>query len=111
MTLTSIALADSNKWRLKVNGSSNSDGVIVLEFDPKGDDKFQVEIAIEDGMRENRVANRIEEELKDELDDDYRISRDDFEDVMIKKEIIGRRFDLKIVSNTVDGVDIDLDKE
>jgi len=110
--ISSSFASDSNKWRLKTNGGANSDGVLVLEFVPEGEEAFTVDISISDGTRENRVANRIEETLKDELSRrDFRVERDDFEDVLIKKTMGSERFEINVVSNTVDGVKIKLRKE
>ena len=111
MTLSAYALADSNKWRLKVNGGSDSDGVIIFEIEPKGGEKYQVEVEIAEGKRENRVANSIEEQLKDKIGDDYNVERDDFEDVLIKKKLGDSNFDFRIVENTVEGVELKLKKE
>lgn len=97
---------------MKTNGGANSDGVIVLEFVPEGEEAFTVDISISDGTRENRVSNSIEETLKDELSRrDFRMERDDFEYVLIKKTAGSERFEINVVSNSVDGVKLKLRKK
>jgi len=102
----------SNKWRLQFSGGANSDGVIILRLSPKGGAPQEVSIAIEDGRGENGVAKDVTESLKAQLPGDiYHVERDDGEDVLIKKRRGTADFGVEILSNTVEGVRINPDRE
>ena len=111
--LTGIAMASgSNKWRLQFSGGAHSDGVIVLELTPVGSEPINVSIDVEDGTSENGVAKVVVKILKEQLPKDaFHVERDDGEDVLIKKRHGAANFDLSIISNSVDHVRINPDKE
>jgi hypothetical protein len=102
----------SNKWRLQFSGKANSDGEIVLHLTAPNEQPFVAHIAVKDNTGENGVAKTVVKALKVQLPEDrFHIERDDGEDVLIKKRRGTPDFDVEIVSNTVDGVHINPDRE
>ena len=102
----------SNKWRLQFSGNAESAGIIVLKLAPKGLGPQEVSIPIEDGRSENGVAKDVTKSLQIQLSNEhYHVERDDGEDVLIKKRGDLPNFDIEILSNTVDGVRINPDRE
>lgn len=110
---SSIAFADvSNKWRLQFSGKAKSNGTIVLKFFSNEVESISVEIPIEKGTSENGVAKVVTSVLKSELPKEhFHVERDDGEDVLIKRHMFTERFDIEIVSNTVEHVRIRPDRE
>lgn len=115
LTLLASASAQaspSNKWRLEFSGKANSDGVIALLITPEAGEPITAEVAVENNTGENGVAKAVVKGLKEQLPKDrFHVERDDGEDVLIKKRRGTEDFDLEIVSNSVDGVRINKDKE
>lgn len=113
LAICATALANpSNKWRLQFSGNAKSSGVIVLELTPVGGEQITVEIEVEDKTTENHVAKVVVAALKEKLPaDGYHVERDDGEDVLIKARHGAADFDLVIVSNTVEHVRINPDRE
>ncbi len=113
LVFSQMALAgSSNKWRLEISGSADSDGTIVLRFTPEGGTAFETTTMVSDGTRENMVAKTLTESLKEQLPEDgYKVERDDGEDVLVKKRHGAANFGIEVVSNTVKGVRINRDKE
>ena len=112
--LTAAQLAGastSNKWRLQFSGGANSDGTIVIRLSPKEGDALEASIAIEDGRSENGVAKDVVSGLKDQVGDRFHIERDDGEDVLVKKRHGNSNFAIEIVSNSVKGVRVNIDRE
>jgi hypothetical protein len=105
-------LTMSNKWRLQFSGKANSDGTIVLKLTPKTGESYTAEIAVKNNTGENGVAKTVVKGLKAQLPKDlFHVERDDGEDVLIKKRFGKENFAVEIVSNTVDGVRINPDRE
>jgi hypothetical protein len=113
LVAAAAALADtSNKWRLEFSGGADSDGVIVIQVQPKGGEPIEARIAIAKHTGENAVAKAVTKGLKEQLPSKtYHVERDDGEDVLVKKRHGAANFGIKIVSNTVKGVRINPDKE
>jgi hypothetical protein len=113
LLLAGIAIAStSNKWRLQFSGGADSNGVIVLTFTPVGGEPITVDIAVKDGTPENGVARTVTEALKASLPKDgFHVERDDGEDVLIKQRHGAAEFGIEIVSNSVEGVRINPDRE
>ncbi len=102
----------SNKWRLQFSGKADSDGTIVIRLTPVDGEPITAEVFVEDNTGENGVAKTVVKGLKAQLSKDmFHIERDDGEDVLIKKRRGQENFDLEIVSNSVDGVRINPDRE
>lgn len=111
--LAIAAQADpSNKWRIKFNHSADNEGAIVFRIAPIGAEPIDVETKIAKGATENEVASLVRDSLIATLGKkNYRIGRDDFEDVVIKKAGKTPNFDLSLVSSSVSGLDINLKRE
>jgi hypothetical protein len=105
------AASTSNKWRLQFSGGANSDGRIVIRLSPAEGDAFEASIDIEDGRSENGVAKDVVSGLKEQVGDHFHVERDDGEDVLVKKRRGNSNFGLEVVSNSVKGVRINIDRE
>ncbi len=105
------AASTSNKWRLEFSGGADSDGTIVIRLSPKEGDPLEASIDIEDGRSENGVAKDVVSGLKEQLGDRFHVERDDGEDVLIKKRRGNSDVGVEVVSNSVKGVRINLDRE
>jgi hypothetical protein len=103
----------SNKWRIECSSDADSNGVVTLLLSPKGAEPIEVAIPIAKGTGENAVARRIRDGLKadERVAKRYKLEVDDGEDVLVKKRRGEPDFDLKVVSNTVKGFRINLDRE
>jgi hypothetical protein len=102
----------SNRWRLQFSGASQSAGTIVLRFSPVGGESFDVEIGVPNDTSENSVARLVVAVLKEKLPSEgYQVERDDGEDVLIRRRRGAADFDLEIVSDSVEHVRINPDRE
>lgn len=101
----------SNKWRLEFSGAAESSGEIVLRVQPVGGEPVDVTVAIEANDGENRVAGKVRDALKAALKADYRIDRDDGEDVLVKRRWGRPLFEVSLASSTVKDVRINFDRE
>lgn len=103
----------SNKWRIECNSDADSDGVVTLLLSPKDAEAIEVSIPITKDTGENAVARAIRNALKadERVAKRYKVEVDDGEDVLVKKRGGEPNFDLKVVSNTVKGIRISLDRE
>jgi hypothetical protein len=109
---TTLSASPSNKWRLEFSGSARSDGNIVILIDPIGAASIRTETAIQENTRENMVAEAVVQSLRKQLPQDgFHIERDDGEDVLIKKRHGAADFSVEILSNTVENVRINPDRE
>ena len=113
IALSSITLASaSNKWRVHFSESAHSDGVITFEIAPEGSAAFQVSVEIADETHENQVAQTVADTLVAQLPaNKFHVEVDDGEDVLIKKRLGTEDFGLRLLSNTVESVLINLDRE
>jgi hypothetical protein len=108
----STSAQTSNKWRLEVSGGANADGTIVVQLLGVGAVIAEVPVQIPKGTGENEVARRISEELKLRLPaDSYTAEIDDGEDVLIKKRGRVEDFEVRILSNSVQGTRVDVQRE
>ena len=106
------AWAASNKYRIQVSEGAKSDGEIVFAFSPEGVAAFEVAVPITKGTSENAVARKIRDVLRAKLDPKmFSVEVDDGEDVLVKKAHGQPNFGLKLVSNSVKAVRINLDRE
>ena len=109
---TTLSASPSNKWRLEFSGSARSDGNIVILIDPIGAASIRTETAIQENTRENMVAEAVVQSLRKQLPQDgFHIELDDGEDVLIKKRHGAADFSVEILSNTVENVRINPDRE
>jgi len=110
--IASVAAKPSNKWRIEVNHSADSEGEIVFLVSPEGGTPVEVVTHVKDNTNENRVALAMVKAFKAQLDGDlYHIERDDWEDVLVKKRRGAANFDLTLVSSSVEGVSLKLERE
>lgn len=100
-----------NKWRLQFSGNARSDGTLVLTITPSGGAPVTVPIEVASGTRENRVAKRVVDVLREAIGADYKVERDDGEDVLVKRRLGRDRFNVTVVSNSIRGVRLNLDQE
>jgi hypothetical protein len=109
---TGTALAKpSNKWRLEFSGGAESDGEIVLVITPVGGEPIEVTTVVKKSDGENRIARRVRDALKEAIKADYKVERDDGEDVLVKRRMGRPNFEIALVSNTVESVRINFDRE
>jgi len=102
----------SNKWRLEVSGGADSDGAITLQFLKVGGIIAEVPVQVVNGTSENNVARRIRDELQLNLPAGaYNVEVDDGEDVLVKKGRNVEDFEIRLLSNTVKGVRLKLQRE
>lgn len=106
-----VSASPSNKWRLEFSGAAESAGEIVLRIQPVGGEAVEVSTRIEGNDGENRVAGKVRDTLKAALKADYRIERDDGEDVLVKRRWGRPLFEVSLVSSTVKDVRINFDRE
>jgi hypothetical protein len=107
-----LAASPSNKWRVECSGNAESDGVIVFTIAPVGATPLEVRVTVSKGTGENAVARTIRDAFKAQLPEDgYHTETDDGEDVLLKKKSRAADFDLKIESNTVKHLRLNLDRE
>ena len=113
LALSAAALAHpSNKWRLQFSGSAKTSGVIVIQLSPVGSDPISVSIDVPDNASENKVAKIVTDKLREALPSDaFHVERDDGEDVLVKSRHGAANFDLEVVSNSVEHVRINRDRE
>ena len=102
----------SNKWRIEVSEGANSDGVILFNVTPKGGTAQEVSVTVKDGASENHVARVIRDAFEKQLDSrKFGAEVDDGEDVLVKKHHSEPDFALQLVSSTVKGVRLNIEKE
>ncbi len=107
------AARPSNKWRIQCSSDADSAGVVTLRLSPIDAGQIELTIPIADGTGENNIARTIRDALKRDprVSDRYKVEVDDGEDVLVKKRGGQPNFDLEVVSNTIKGFRIRLDRE
>lgn len=105
------AMPVENKWRLQFSGNAESDGVLVLSITPRGGEARVIEIPVARRTGENAVARRVRDVLREAVGDDYKVERDDGEDVLVKRRRGRAVFNVTVVSNSIKGVRLNLDQE
>lgn len=113
---TVLAVAESpdtsNRWRLQAGGESTADGVIVVRLSEIGAVVAEVPVSVPKHTAKKGVAERIRDSLNGALEGDrYKVEVDDGEDVIVKAREDVKDFEIAIVSNTADGIEVKLDKE
>ena len=102
----------SNRWRLQAGGESTADGVIVVRLSEIGAVVAEIPVSVPKHTAKKGVAERIRDSLNAALEGDrYKIEVDDGEDVIVKAREDVKDFEIAIVSNTADGIEVKLDKE
>ena len=82
-----------------------------LAITPSHGEPVTVPIEVASGTRENRVAKRVVDVLREAIGADYKVERDDGEDVLVKRRLGRDRFNVTVVSNAIRGVRLNLDQE
>jgi hypothetical protein len=112
ISLASAAWSEtSNKWRIEFNDKAQQDGAMVFTVTPVGSAATQVVANIPGGMSENNIAELVSKSFKAGLDANYQVEVDDGEHVLIKKHNGAPDFELKLISSSVKGVEIELRRE
>ena len=111
LAMAGAAASPSNKWRIQVSGGAESAGAIVLEIVPVDGPPESVTVEVVDGTSENQVAKTIRDAIRGQLGQRYKAEVDDGEDVLVKRNMGGPKFDLTLTSNTVQGIRLNFDKE
>lgn len=101
-----------NKWRIEFSESAKSNGSLVFRLAPEDEEYIDVDIQVFEGTSENQVANRVKNEWQEKLPaNKYAVEVDDGENVLIRTRWGEPDFRINLVSNTVDSVRINLDRE
>jgi hypothetical protein len=109
-----LAQADSttsSKWRVELDHTAQSDGSIVLQVAPKNGEPIEAEASIPKGRSENEIAHAVRDSLKVALGKGYDVEVDDGEDVLVKARGKTKPFEMKLVSSSVTGLEIELERE
>ena len=109
--LGGAAIAEpSNKWRIEFDDKAQTDGLIVLSVTSANGSPLRAEASIPAVTHENHIARIVRDSLKSALGGGYNVEVDDGEDVLVKQDGVGT-FDLRLVSSTVTGLEIELERE
>lgn len=106
-----VSAEPSNKWRIECDNRADNDGVVVLRISPVGGTPIDVETKIPANSGENKAADLLRDSLKASLGKGYKVEVDDGEDVLIKKKGKTPNFDLTLVSSSVTGLTLKIDRE
>ena len=101
----------SSTWRLQVDGAAESDGELVLAVTPEGGAAERIVVAIGRADSENQIAHKAMVALQEAVGTDYAIEQDDGEDLLVRHREGVDLFELEVVDNSVDGVDVRFDPE
>lgn len=101
----------SNKWRIKFDESSKSDGVITFRVWTTPTTTVDVPVNVARRQTENAIARATRDAFRTALGKGYKVETDDGEDVLVKAKGKTPRFSLALVSSTADDVDIRLHRE
>lgn len=101
----------SNKWRIEVSEGANNTGVMHFRITPQGGTPIDIPVQLKQGRGEDGCSRDIKAAFKTVLDRKiYKVEGDDEEDVLVKKRK-GPDFALELVSSTVKGTRVNLDRE
>jgi hypothetical protein len=101
----------SASWRLQFEGSAGSDGEIVLAVTPDGGTPEKVVVAIGRADSENQIAHKALVALQKAAGTDYSIEQEDGEDLIVRQREGVDLFEVEVVENTVEGVEVEFDPE
>lgn len=102
----------SNKYRITFNGEAKTDSEVVFLVTPAEGEAKEVRSLIRKGTNENAAAKQIEKRFKKTLGGkDYEIERDDWEDVLVKKDLTSNNFRIELTSMPIKGLKIKVKKE
>jgi hypothetical protein len=110
--VASSAQADpAHKWRIGFAGQAAEDGAVVLRLNPINGKSIDVETRVPARSSDENVARAVADSLKLSLGERYHVVVDDGEDVIVRTDGDGPRFDLSLTRSTLRGVDIDIEQE
>lgn len=99
-------------WRIMCNGGADSHGWVVLSFVESGEALAEISTAIPRGTPENDVARRIRKEFRQALPkDQYRVEVKGGENVLVTADGHARPFEIRLVRNTVNGIEVNITRE
>jgi hypothetical protein len=101
----------SNKWRLQMSGGADSTGTVVLRLSPVDGADIDVEVAIPEGTGENAAARLVRDAINAAAGKQYKSEVDDGEDVLVKRRSGQPDLVITVVTNTVEGLRISIDRE
>jgi hypothetical protein len=101
----------SNKWRLQMSGGADATGTLVLRLSPVDGADMDVEVAIPEGTSENASARLIRDAISAAAGKQYKTEVDDGEDVLVKRRSGQPSLVITVISNTVEGLRISIDRE
>ena len=104
--------APSGKWNVELKGRAKTDGEITLAVTPKAGEATNVAIAIPAATNHEAAAVLISNALSKEFGSGvYSIETDGTDEVEIKAANGNRDFDVILVRNTADGLEVKLDRD
>ena len=100
-----------NKWRIEFDHYARSAGELVLRIQPeKGGTPIDVTTAIPEAKSENQAADMLRDSLRAALGKAYKVEVDDGEDVIIKRTGKTPKFEVVLVSNSINGLSVAIKK-
>ena len=106
-TLATNASAEpASKWRIQFDHYARDPGELVLRITPLNGTPIDVATQIADAKSENQAANLLRKSLKTALGKGYHVEVDDGEDVILKRKGKTPKFEVALVSNTVNGLSV-----
>lgn len=102
----------ASKWRVEFDHHAREAGELVLRIQPeKGGTPIDVTTKIPDAKSENQAAHMLRDSLRASLGKAYKVEVDDGEDVLVKRSGKTPKFELSLVSNSVNGLSVAIKKE
>lgn len=101
----------ASKWRVEFDHSVKDAGELVLRVTPAGGTPTDVITKFPDNIGENQAADILKTSLRASLGDGYKVEVDDGEDVLIKRRGKTPKFELTLVSNSVNGLSVAIKRE
>lgn len=100
-----------SKWRIEFNHTTDNDGAVTFRIAPDGGQPIDVETKIPKGTGENHAARIVKDSLKASLGDAYHVEVDDGEDVLVKRRGKTPKFIVTMVSTSLTGLTIEVEKD
>jgi hypothetical protein len=101
----------ASKWRVEFDDHARSAGEVVLRIAPLNGTPVDVTTPIPEGKGENQSADILKKTLKAALGKGYKVEVDDGEDVLIKRQGKTPKFEVTLVSNSVNGLAVAVKRE
>lgn len=108
---SSVWADPSNKWRLEFSGAAESDGEMVFSILPDGQPAQVVTVIVGKADGENEIVEKARVAFLQAVGTDYHVSRDDGEDLLLKRRDGAGEFEVMLTSNTVQAVRVGFDRE